>query len=208
MPPVITPKPPCSFPDCGKVACTHKYGLCTGHNSQRRRGLPLTPLKTSKGTFAQDGRKTCSTCGLCKPVADFYRRKRARDGLYPLCKACQNATKAKSEAKNPEYRRNYMLVYNYGITSEKFDEMLAEQDGRCAICGTDDPGDKEWCVDHDHSCCPGEKTCGGCLRKILCNRCNLILGFARDDADLLLAGAAYLVIHTGPTADTMRSNRL
>jgi len=27
-------------------------------------------------------------------------------------------------------------------------------------------------VDHDHNCCNGVKSCGKCVRGIICNRCN------------------------------------
>ena len=38
-------------------------------------------------------------------------------------------------------------------------------------------------VDHDHSCCPGSKTCGKCLRGLACQKCNQGIGQFGDDPD-------------------------
>ena len=82
----------------------------------------------------------------------------------------------------------------YGITPERFEEMLAEQGGKCAVCGTDSPGDNGfWAIDHDHQCCAGKKACGECVRGLLCNRCNVGIGMLGDDVDHLMAAAAYIL---------------
>lgn len=31
-------------------------------------------------------------------------------------------------------------------------------------------------IDHDHTCCPGSRSCGNCVRGILCEGCNLQIG--------------------------------
>lgn len=47
-------------------------------------------------------------------------------------------------------------------------------------------------IDHDHSCCPGEITCGECIRGILCRRCNSGLGLFRDDWRIAQNAMKYL----------------
>lgn len=37
-------------------------------------------------------------------------------------------------------------------------------------------------VDHDHACCPGDHSCGKCVKGLICFDCNTALGLLRDDA--------------------------
>lgn len=95
--------------------------------------------------------------------------------------------------KDPGYTRMINLR-RYGLTPKRFDEMLAAQDGRCAICRTDAPGGQGWHVDHDHSCCNTRKrSCGKCTRGILCSRCNIAIGNLRDDPVIIQAALGYVL---------------
>lgn len=80
----------------------------------------------------------------------------------------------------------------YGMTIEEHEQMLTEQGGGCAICGTPDPGHQDWATDHDHACCPGKKSCGKCVRGLLCSRCNVGLGMFEDDVERLMSAITYL----------------
>ncbi len=70
----------------------------------------------------------------------------------------------------------------FGITPDRFNQMLEEQGNACAICGTLFREDQRICFDHDHTCCPvpasgHTRSCGKCLRGLLCVRCNTWLGW-------------------------------
>jgi hypothetical protein len=89
----------------------------------------------------------------------------------------------------------------YGLTFEEFDALLAQQGGKCAICGTTEPGDvragpRGWNVDHDHACCSTRKrSCGECIRGIICSPCNRALGFLREDPVIVRAALDYLLAY-------------
>lgn len=85
----------------------------------------------------------------------------------------------------------------YGITEEQYLQMLVDQNQRCSICKTEFDGNRSPHIDHDHSCCPEEKTsCGKCVRGILCFQCNAGLGKFNDDPALLEAAIVYLGLTT------------
>jgi hypothetical protein len=139
--------------------------------------------------------KRCWDCGEIKPRESFYGNRSRSDGLSNRCKPCHLKYGKTRPRPTPEYNRAYKLRTKYGITQADYDRMLLAQDGGCAVCGSDDPGlDRDaFTVDHDHACCPGQKTCGECVRGLLCYRCNLLLGHAGDDPDLLTSAMAYLL---------------
>lgn len=125
--------------------------------------------------------KTCSSCEMEKPLAEFYMHGGRSPGLRrPDCKECRKkAIKSyKQTARGRELHAWSRIKHLYGITQERYEEMLAAQGGCCAICKTDDPSPHtRFSVDHDHSCCPGERSCGACVRGLLCLRCNNNLGW-------------------------------
>lgn len=73
--------------------------------------------------------------------------------------------------QTPAQSRQYQYKTKYGLTTEDYETMLTEQDGKCFICFTDKPGGhrKNFCIDHDHET--------NVIRGLLCNRCNGILGW-------------------------------
>jgi len=75
-------------------------------------------------------------------------------------------------ATHKENKHAAHIRYFYGITYERYQELLALQEGVCAICKKPDHLGKRLAVDHDHKCCEGRRSCGRCVRALLCSRCN------------------------------------
>jgi hypothetical protein len=104
----------------------------------------------------------------------------------------KNERTRKWKAQNKAKTRKYGQVYNwriYGInlTYERYLEMLAGQNGLCAICCRP-PGKKSLAPDHDHQT--------GKVRALLCSKCNCGLGCLNDDSGLLRRAAEYLDRHS------------
>jgi hypothetical protein len=101
-------------------------------------------------------------------------------------------------AKNSRPQKSASMKYKYGITYDDYESILLKQGGGCAICGTLEAGGRgKFHIDHDHSCCPTEKTCGKCVRGVLCAHCNTKLGML--ESDWKEKAEAYLVGWTGST---------
>lgn len=128
--------------------------------------------------------KCCSDCRKLRPLEDFHVSGRS---LRANCKYCRAVLD----------RRDKLRRF-YDIDVETYDSLLESQGGVCASCGQPETslsrtGEiKFLAVDHDHSCCPGQKTCGQCIRGLLCSRCNLVLGLVEDDKTLLIDAVLYL----------------
>jgi hypothetical protein len=87
----------------------------------------------------------------------------------------------------PAQRRRYALRKYYKMTEAQFEELYQRQEGLCAICRRR----VKLVVDHDHGCCPNSKTCGRCVRGLLCDRCNTGL-YLLDEPLLKEAALEYL----------------
>jgi len=88
----------------------------------------------------------------------------------------------RQRARRQKRQREVHLKADYGISLEDYHAMLARQGGACAICRR--KFDQTPCVDHCHS--------SGKVRGLLCRKCNIGLGFCKDDLKLMRAATAYL----------------
>jgi hypothetical protein len=113
--------------------------------------------------------KTCGRCRVMKPEADFSRVKSSADGLYHYCNDCKNGM-----GQIGRYMRTY------GLSKEEAKHFAANNVGSCEICGVEG----KLVVDHCHN--------SGKVRGYICNACNTVLGFAKDNPETLLSAAKYL----------------
>ncbi len=82
--------------------------------------------------------------------------------------------------ESPESRRKSNRKYrisSYGLTREQFDSLLAAQQYACGMCHEPFRDGQLIHVDHDHACCWAKnRSCGKCIRGLLCHTCNIALG--------------------------------
>lgn len=118
--------------------------------------------------------KTCSKCRETKPCDEFARHKNRYDGRAESCKECRKW----------QYFESF-----YSLDKVAYLSLVEAQGGKCGACKRITTNFE---VDHDHACCPGRRTCGECVRGLLCQRCNKALGLVNDDVDVLNGLIDYL----------------
>ena len=171
------------------VACRAKLPRNTG-GLQPKVGLPPLDCPTCGVNFTpvRDNQIACSP--KCYRQTDAWKEAQRRYDRSPERRARKNELRRGSERVRV-YNRKIQLA-RYGLTVEQHDEMLAAQNGLCAICGKPpNPNGVRAAsrlhADHDHVT--------GKVRALLCNSCNNGIGRFRDDPALLHAAAEYIERH-------------
>jgi hypothetical protein len=126
---------------------------------------------------------TCSVEGCddpakCKGMCmSHYNRDRWQSGIRP-------------PSITPESRRAARVKHRYGLAHGEYERMVEAQGGVCAVCkqlpsagNTRAHWAGKLCIDHDHVT--------GRVRGLLCNDCNLAVGYGKSPA-VLRAAADYL----------------
>lgn len=154
--------------------------------------------------------KICCHCKVEKPLTEFYKNSAGnKDGLSSWCCVCtkQSAARRVASPEGKKYRRRYRKLYPklvsaairksrlkkvYNLSTVEYEQLLHEQQSCCSICKT--PAikfTKPLCIDHDHQT--------GKVRGLLCHNCNLLLGNAHDNIDILHESIHYLTKHSPAT---------
>lgn len=121
---------------------------------------------------------------------------KSRYGTYTptfICKSCGDSyIYVSKHVNNKDWCNNCMLLWDlyfeggsqgagnklfvYGMTILNYHELITSHDGKCRLCGGEGP----FQIDHNHQCCSkttSYKSCGRCIRGLLCHSCNAMLGY-------------------------------
>ena len=130
------------------------------------------------------------TCARCQYVfAPHQVTKSNGKGKPRYCLECNEIRKLEREDRRKRRTSKDRNRWNlYGMEAEDYEEMFRRQGGVCAICG-EPPTGKDLAVDHCHT--------SGDVRGLLCTRCNIGLGYFKDDEERLKKAIAYLRGLTG-----------
>lgn len=127
------------------------------------------------------GQIHCRNCGSYFNESDMVSSK---NGKYKGLSYCNTCSPLLSRTR---------LVERYGISLDQYHQMLEDQGHACKICNLKEKTSRiRLSIDHDHNCCPGGKSCGSCVRGLLCTNCNMSLGNAQDSIEILQKMIDYL----------------
>jgi hypothetical protein len=168
----------------------------------------LNDIITKRKNKMKNQLKHCNKCGNDYPYTlEFWpARTKSKTGLDTTCRNCcrdymkqrrknPELKKRDNDAckewykKNPKYttRSNRLLKFN--ITPDRYNTMILEQNGVCAICKKSESATinnvtKSLAVDHCHNT--------NKVRGLLCSRCNTALGLLKDDISVVKNMINYL----------------
>jgi hypothetical protein len=127
--------------------------------------------------------KRCAECARLLRNAKA-REKRRQDPEKSREVSRKNMEKRRRE--QPQAVKQTKIRSTYQITDEQYESLLKRAKGKCELCGTilTDDGPSREVIDHNHET--------GSVRGLLCNNCNMGLGYVADSGALLEQLAQYL----------------
>ena len=156
---------------------------CGGPKAAKSKQCRACWFAVLAATCAQQTARCCSRCHGTFPVEAFSKARTGRGRRGSWCRDCRRIV-SRTRGRIVIKLRHRLRV-KYGITVDDYMTLWNIQGGRCAVClerlefnGHDSH------LDHCHST--------GCVRGLLCGRCNAAVGFAKDSPKLLRDLADYV----------------
>jgi hypothetical protein len=161
---------------CNEFKVLTDFHVATDKPDGRRNDCKLCRKNKIKRNFNPLD-KFCNHCKLFKPNNEkhFFKssHKKTKSKFRAECKDCHRTR-----------MKNYTLEERYGLSIEKYNELVLNQNFLCAIC-QEKP--KRLVVDHNHHT--------GKTRELLCDGCNQGLGLFREQPEILTNAILYLRKH-------------
>jgi hypothetical protein len=191
--------------DCSVATCRNRAvvkGLCKTHDARARRGADLNePIKR----VSQDSQ--CKFKGCDRHIASHgycsgHRRQQllyGENGLRPIGagkrRGCTLETCAIVGCERAQYANAMCNTHDaragkYKLTVIQLQMLLLVDE--CPVCH-DEITEATGAIDHDHTCCPGSRTCGNCIIGILCQRCNAGIGYFTNHPGVMMSAIEYLL---------------
>ena len=130
--------------------------------------------------------KQCYGCRQMLDEDKYGSDTSKKSGKSTYCLVCRAEKQKKKRKDRPYVDKYYRRLKVYKVTQEWYETKLIEQNYVCEICGTDRQNSVhlDLYIDHDHET---DK-----VRGLLCGKCNSLLGFAKDNIEVLEGAILYL----------------
>lgn len=185
---------------CGGARTDAAYKICKPCREKRKQ-VKLERLAVGLckcGSYpVKQGKKSCTRC------LETYRRSRLRDISLGLCGNCRKPRERlrlsscdkcavrsrgwKNKQADAAWRKRFGKDLKFGKgATERFNKMVEEQKGKCAICGRvpSSIGQHHLHLDHDHET--------GQNRAPICFHCNTGLGMFDENIEEMQRAIDYL----------------
>lgn len=157
-------------------------GLCRSCLSRERRSDPVRRELERRRARELDWERAHLSPERLTQLREEERLRRLMD---PSERAERRAQKAAEKYRDGgKAVRRARHLGRYSLSVDDYDYLVALYDGCCHLCIRMD--DRPLNIDHDHDCCPTtsedtSRSCGLCIRGLLCLRCNTLMSFVDDD---------------------------